>query len=238
MIAAGQLKNPLKHCHIVSTTTHKTLRGPRGGMILAGENIENPFGIKWIKSGKLKKIGTLIDNAVFPGTQGGPLEHVIAAKAVAFYEALQPSFIDYQIQVKKNAQAMAAEFVKRGYQLISGGTDNHLMLIDLRSRKVTGKDAENTLIKADITVNKNMVPFDTESPFVTSGMRVGTSAVTTRGFKEKDCIRTVDWIDRILNDIHDENNISQVKVEINEYMAGFPLFASEDESLSIPSISY
>ena len=238
LIAAGQLKNPLRHCHIVSTTTHKTLRGPRGGMILAGENIENPFGIKWIKSGKLKKIGTLIDNAVFPGTQGGPLEHVIAAKAVAFYEALQPSFIDYQIQVKKNAQAMAAEFVKRGYQLISGGTDNHLMLIDLRSRKVTGKDAENTLIKADITVNKNMVPFDTESPFVTSGMRVGTSAVTTRGFKEKDCIRTVDWIDRILNDIHDENNISQVKAEINEYMAGFPLFASEDESLSIPSMSY
>lgn len=238
LIAAGQLKNPLKHCHIVSTTTHKTLRGPRGGMILAGENIENPFGIKWIKSGKLKKIGTLIDNAVFPGTQGGPLEHVIAAKAVAFYEALQPSFIDYQIQVKKNAQAMASEFVKRGYQLISGGTDNHLMLIDLRSRKVTGKDAENTLIKADITVNKNMVPFDTESPFVTSGMRVGTSAVTTRGFKEKDCIRTVDWIDRILNDIHDENNITQVKAEINEYMAGFPLFASEDESLSIPSMSY
>lgn len=238
LIAAGQLKNPLKHCHIVSTTTHKTLRGPRGGMILAGENIENPFGIKWIKSGKLKKIGTLIDNAVFPGTQGGPLEHVIAAKAVAFYEALQPSFIDYQIQVKKNAQAMAAEFVKRGYQLISGGTDNHLMLIDLRSRKVTGKDAENTLIKADITVNKNMVPFDTESPFVTSGMRVGTSAITTRGFKEKDCIRTVDWIDRILNDINDENNISQVKAEINEYMAGFPLFASEDESLSIPSMSF
>ncbi|MFK7796030.1 MAG: serine hydroxymethyltransferase [Aureispira sp.] len=236
LIAAGLLKNPLEHCHVVTTTTHKTLRGPRGGMILVGENIENPFGKRWIKSGNLKKMSTLLNSAVFPGTQGGPLEHVIAAKAVAFHEALQPSFIDYQKQVAANAKAMAKAFVERGYKVISGGTDNHLMLIDLRPKNVTGKVAENTLIKADITVNKNMVPFDTEAAFVTSGMRVGTSAITTRGFKEADCLRTVDWIDRVLTGVEDEDNIQQVRTEINEYMANFPLFASDEQELLVENI--
>jgi len=226
----------LEYCHVVTTTTHKTLRGPRGGMILAGKNIENPFNLRWKKSGNLKKIGTLLNGAVFPGIQGGPLEHVIAAKAVAFHEALQPTFIDYQKQVIANAQAMSNAFVHKGYKVISGGTDNHLMLLDLRAKNVTGKDAENTLIKADITVNKNMVPFDSESPFVTSGMRIGTSAITTRGFKEADCLKTVDWIDRVLTDIKDEDAISQVRSEINEYMSNFPLFASEEAELVVENI--
>ncbi|MCH2021176.1 MAG: serine hydroxymethyltransferase [Saprospiraceae bacterium] len=236
LIAAGLLKNPLEYCHIVTTTTHKTLRGPRGGMILVGKNIDNPFGIRWKKSGNLKKIGTLLNGAVFPGIQGGPLEHVIAAKAVAFYEALQPSFRDYQKQVQSNAQVMAKAFIELGYNIISGGTDNHLILVDLRSKNVTGKDAENMLIKADITVNKNMVPFDTQSPFVTSGIRVGTSAVTTRGFQAQDCIRTVEWIDRILNNINDENVATQVRLEVNEYMSVFPLFASEDSEIVVPNV--
>lgn len=233
LIAAGLLKNPLEYCHVVTTTTHKTLRGPRGGMILVGKNIDNPFDARWEKTGLLKKLSVLLNSAVFPGIQGGPLEHVIAAKAVAFHEALQPSFIEYQKQVAANAQAMAAAFVQKGYKVISGGTDNHLMLIDLRSKGVTGKDAENTLIKADITVNKNMVPFDSESPFVTSGIRVGTAAVTTRGFKAADCVKTVNWIDQILTDIHNEELISQVRSEVNEYMAEFPLFAAEEEELLV-----
>lgn len=236
LIAAGLLKNPLEYCHVVTTTTHKTLRGPRGGMILVGENIDNPFGKRWVKTGKLKKLSGLLNSAVFPGTQGGPLEHVIAAKAIAFHEALQPSFIDYQKQVVANAQAMAQAFVERGYKVISGGTDNHLMLIDLRPKNVTGKTAENTLIKADITVNKNMVPFDTEAAFVTSGMRIGTSAITTRGFKEADCLRTVDWIDRVLMDVESEDSIAQVRSEINDHMADFPLFASDEQELLVENI--
>ena len=227
LIAAKLLDNPLEYCHMVTTTTHKTLRGPRGGMILLGKNSENPFGVRWKKSGNLKKLGTLLNGAVFPGTQGGPLEHIIAAKAVAFHEALQPSFVAYQQQVIKNAQAMATEFVKLGYKIISGGTDNHLMLIDLTAKQVTGKDAENTLIKADITVNKNMVPFDTQSPFVTSGIRIGTSAVTTRGFKEADCVQTVHWIDKILSNVEQPELIDSVKKEINNYMSDFPLFAND-----------
>ncbi|MCP4442730.1 MAG: serine hydroxymethyltransferase [Aureispira sp.] len=233
MIAAGLLKNPLDYCHVVTTTTHKTLRGPRGGMILMGKDFDNPFGLKWKKSGKLKKMSGIFNGAVFPGIQGGPLEHVIAAKAVAFHEALQPEFKAYQQQVAKNAQAMAAAFVKYGYKVISGGTDNHLMLIDLRSKNVTGKQAENTLILADITVNKNMVPFDTKSPFVTSGIRVGTPAITTRGFKEADCAKTVEWIDRILSDIENEETIATVRAEINAYMENFPLFASDNADLLV-----
>lgn len=233
MIAAGLLKNPLDYCHVVTTTTHKTLRGPRGGMILMGKDFDNPLGIVWQKSGKAKKMSTILNGAVFPGIQGGPLEHVIAAKAVAFHEALQPEFKAYQVQVAKNAQAMAAAFVEHGYKVISGGTDNHLMLIDLRSKNVTGKQAENTLILADITVNKNMVPFDTQSPFVTSGMRVGTPAITTRGFKEADCVKAVQWIDRILSDIENETTIKTVKAEINAYMKDFPLFASDNAQLLV-----
>lgn len=236
LIAAGLLNSPLEYCHVVTTTTHKTLRGPRGGMILVGKDIDNPFGQRWKKSGNLKKLSTLLNSAVFPGTQGGPLEHVIAAKAVAFYEALQPNFIDYQRQVVANAQTMAAAFVERGYKVISGGTDNHLMLIDLRPKGVTGKIAENTLIKADITVNKNMVPFDTESPFVTSGMRIGTSAVTTRGFKKTDCLQTVEWIDRVLTAVDDEEQIGQIRGEVNEYMSRFPLFASDEQELVVENI--
>jgi len=230
LIAAKLLSNPLDHCHIVTTTTHKTLRGPRGGMILIGNDFDNPWGLTW-KSGKPKKMSTLINGAVFPGTQGGPLEHVIAAKAVAFHEALQPEFVTYQKQVIKNAQAMAQAFVDKGYKVISDGTDNHLMLIDLRSKNVTGKLAENILVKADITVNKNMVPFDTESPFVTSGIRIGTPAITTRGFQEADCVKVVEWIDRVLTDHDNEAIITQVRNEINEYMAAFPLFNSTEEGV-------
>ncbi len=224
LIAAGLLENPMQHCHIVTTTTHKTLRGPRGGLILMGENFENPWGRK-TRKGTVIKMSAILNSGVFPGMQGGPLEHVIAAKAVAFHEALQPEFKAYGEQIIKNAQAMAAAFVAKGYKIISGGTDNHLMLIDLRSKDVTGKVAEKALVRADITVNKNMVPFDTRSPFVTSGIRVGTAAVTTRNFKEADCVQTVEWIDQILSDPENDALIAQIKGEVNAYMKNFPLYA-------------
>ncbi len=223
LIAAGLLSDPLDHCHIVTTTTHKTLRGPRGGVIMMRNNFENPWGIKW-NNGNLRSMGALLDAAVFPGIQGGPLEHVIAAKAVAFGEALSDNYKTYMKQVKLNASVMADEFIKKGYKVISGGTDNHSMLIDLRSKSVTGKDAENTLVLADITVNKNMVPFDTESPFVTSGIRVGTSALTSRGVKENEIAIIVDMIDRVLTDITNESTIASVRKEVNEMMSNRPLF--------------
>lgn len=223
MIAAGLLNDPLEHCHIVTTTTHKTLRGPRGGVIMMRHNFENPFGLRW-QNGNLKSMGALLDAAVFPGIQGGPLEHVIAAKAVAFGEALTDNYKQYMAQVKKNAAVMAEEFVKLGYAIVSGGTDNHSMLIDLRSKGVTGKDAENGLVKADITVNKNMVPFDTESPFVTSGIRVGTPALTSRGVKENEIPQIVALIDRVLTNINDEATIEAVRKEVNALMSNRPLF--------------
>jgi len=223
LIAAGLLKNPLQHCHIVSSTTHKTLRGPRGGVIMIGKDFENPFGEKTLK-GELKMMSAVLDGAVFPGTQGGPLEHVIAAKAIAFGEALTDEFKEYQKQVQKNALALANALVKKNYQIISGGTDNHLMLIDLHSKNVSGKQAENALVKADITCNKNMVPFDDKSPFVTSGIRLGTPAVTTRGMKEKDMQQIADWIETIIVDTENESTISKVKGEVNEYMKQFPLY--------------
>ena len=223
LIAAGLLSDPLDHCHIVTTTTHKTLRGPRGGVIMMRNNFENPWGIKW-NNGNLRSMGALLDAAVFPGIQGGPLEHVIAAKAVAFGEALSDNYKVYMKQVKLNASVMANEFINKGYKVISGGTDNHSMLIDLRSKNVTGKDAENTLVLADITVNKNMVPFDTESPFVTSGIRVGTSALTSRGVKESEIASIVDMIDRVLSDISNESTIASVRAEVNEMMSNRPLF--------------
>ncbi len=223
LIAAGLLNDPLKHCHVVTSTTHKTLRGPRGGIIMMGENFDNPWG-RTTKKGNPVKMSVILNSGVFPGSQGGPLEHVIAAKAVAFQEALQPSFKTYSEQVIKNARAMAKAFVSKGYKIISGGTDNHLMLIDLRSKEVTGKAAEKALEKADITLNKNMVPFDTETPFVTSGIRIGTAAVTTRGLKEDDCRKVVDWIDGIITDIDNEELIRHTKAEINAYMEAFPLY--------------
>jgi glycine hydroxymethyltransferase len=223
LIAKGLLNDPLKHCHIVTSTTHKTLRGPRGGVIMMGQDFENPFGFKTPK-GELRMMSSLLDSGVFPGTQGGPLEHVIAAKAVAFKEALSDEYENYVVQVQKNAEVMAQAFVERGYQVISGGTDNHLMLIDLRTKNLTGKLAESTLIKADITINKNMVPFDDKSPFVTSGMRVGTAAVTTRGLMENDMERIVDLIDRVLADPENEQSIKKVKEEVNQWMSEFPLF--------------
>jgi len=223
MIAKGLLNNPVPHCHIITTTTHKTLRGPRGGLILMGKDFENPFGLKTPK-GELKMMSTLLDMAVFPGTQGGPLEHVIAAKAIAFGECLTDEFGEYVQQVRSNAQAMARAFVAKGYKIISGGTDNHLMLIDLRSKNLTGKIAENTLIKADITINKNMVPFDDKSPFVTSGMRIGTAAMTTRGLKEADFERIVELIDRVLMDPENEEKILNTRNEINHWMKSFPLY--------------
>ncbi len=225
LIAKGILNDPLPHCHIVTTTTHKTLRGPRGGMIMMGKDFDNPFGQK-LKSGKLKKMSTLLNMAVFPGMQGGPLEHIIAAKAVAFGEALQDDFLHYQIQVKKNAHAMAEAFVKRGYKLISGGTDNHMMLIDLRNKNLTGKQAENALVKADITVNKNMVPFDDKSPFITSGIRVGTAAVTTRGLKENDMETIVSFIDEVLVDFENENVLKSVAKRVKKMMKNLPLFSN------------
>ena len=224
LIARGLMNDPLPHCHIVTTTTHKTLRGPRGGMIMMGKDFPNPWGDKTPK-GEIKMMSQLLDAAVFPGTQGGPLEHVIAAKAVAFAEALDDSYMKYCIQVMKNAKLMAKCFVDKGYKVISGGTDNHCMLIDLRSKDLTGKLAENTLVKADITVNKNMVPFDDKSPFVTSGIRIGTSAITTRGIKEKQIPKIVNLIDKVLMNHDNEKVISEVKKEVNKLMKDYPLFA-------------
>ena len=226
LIATGLLSNPLEYCHIVTSTTHKTLRGPRGGIIMLGKNFDNPYGLKW-KNGNLKSMAALLDAAVFPGTQGGPLEHVIAAKAVAFGEALTDRYKVYMKQVQKNAAVMADEFVKRGYSIISGGTDNHSMLIDIRSKGVTGKDAENTLVKADITVNKNMVPFDTESPFITSGIRIGTPAITSRGVKENEMAQIVELIDRVITNIDNHTIIAEVKIEVNKLMGHRPLFTWE-----------
>lgn len=223
LIARGFLNDPLEYCHIVTTTTHKTLRGPRGGMILVRDDIDNPWGLTTPK-GVVRKLSSLLDSGVFPGTQGGPLEHIIAAKAVAFGEALSDNYLNYLVQVKKNAAVMADAFVNKGYNVISGGTDNHLMLIDLRTKDITGKDAENSLIKADITVNKNMVPFDDKSPFVTSGMRIGTPAITTRGMVESDMIKIVDLIDSVIMNKDDESKIAEVKTEVNQWMSGFPLF--------------
>ena len=223
LIAAGLLSDPLEHCHIVTSTTHKTLRGPRGGIIMMRHNFDNPFGLKW-NNGNPKSMAALLDAAVFPGIQGGPLEHVIAAKAVAFGEALSDNYKTYMQQVKKNAAVMADEFTRFGYKIISGGTDNHSMLIDLRSKGVTGKDAENTLVKADITVNKNMVPYDTESPFITSGIRVGTPALTSRGVKEDEIPAIVALIDRVLMNINDEATIEAVRKEVNKLMSNRPLF--------------
>ncbi len=224
LIARGLLNDPMEHCHIVTTTTHKTLRGPRGGLIMIGKNFDNPFGLKTPK-GELRKISSLLDSGVFPGTQGGPLEHVIAAKAIAFAEALSDEYLQYIVQVAKNAKVMADEFVKRGYKIISGGTDNHMMLIDLRSKNLTGKLAEESLIKADITINKNMVPFDTQSPMVTSGMRIGTPAITTRGFKEKEVVRVVELIDEALQKPQDEKHLKNVKKKVNAMVKRFPLFS-------------
>ena len=222
LIAKGILNDPLPHCHIVTTTTHKTLRGPRGGLIMMGTDFENPFGIT-LKSGKARMMSSLLDSAIFPGNQGGPLEHVIAGKAIAFGEALTDDFLHYILQVKKNADAMAQAFVKRDYHLISGGTDNHMMLIDLRNKNITGKDAENALVKADITVNKNMVPFDTQSPFVTSGIRVGTPAITTRGMKESDMETIVALIDYVINNHDDEAKLEAIAQKVNALMSHRPL---------------
>lgn len=223
LIARGLLNDPMEYCHIVTTTTHKTLRGPRGGMIMVGKNFDNPWGLKTPK-GEIRKITSILDSGVFPGTQGGPLEHVIAAKAIAFEEALSDDYLKYVVQVVKNAKAMAAAFVAKGYRIISDGTDNHLMLIDLRSKNLTGKQAEESLIKADITINKNMVPFDTQSPFVTSGMRIGTPAITTRGLKEKDVVKVVDLIDDVLKAPENPDNLKAVKKKVNSFMKKFPLY--------------
>ncbi|MFH1004457.1 MAG: serine hydroxymethyltransferase [Bacteroidota bacterium] len=223
LIAKGLLNNPLPHCHVITTTTHKTLRGPRGGVILMGNDFPNPWGLKTPK-GEIRMMSAILDSAVFPGIQGGPLEHVIAAKAVSFGEAIEDSFLKYVIQVKKNAAAMANAFMNKGYNIISGGTDNHCMLIDLRNKNLTGKKAEETLIKADITVNKNMVPFDDKSPFVTSGIRIGTAAVTTRGLEEKDMPKIFEMIDDVLMNTENESRIAEVKKNINKWMQQYPLF--------------
>ena len=223
LIAKGILNDPLPHCHVVTTTTHKTLRGPRGGMIMMGEDFENPFGIK-LKDGSLRKMSALLDLAVFPGNQGGPLEHIIAAKAVAYGEALTDNFLHYMVNVKKNAAALGSAMVGHGYQIISGGTDNHMILIDLRNKGVTGKDAEKALEKADITANKNMVPFDDKSPFVTSGIRLGTPAITTRGLGETEMGQVATLIDRVLKDVTNETEIAAVRKEVNELMQNRPLF--------------
>lgn len=226
LIAAGLLDNPLKYAHVVTSTTHKTLRGPRGGIILMGKDFENPWG-KATKKGVIRKMSSLFDSGVFPGTQGGPLEHVIAAKAVAFGEALAPEFKEYQKQVKKNAAVMADEFIKKGYKVISGGTDNHSMLIDLRSKfpEITGKVVENTLVNAHITINKNMVPFDSRSPFQTSGFRVGTAAITTRGIKENNIASIVDYLDQVISNIDDEAKIASIGNDVKNMMSKYPLFA-------------
>ncbi len=226
LIARGLLNDPMPWCHVVTTTTHKTLRGPRGGMILMGKDFPNPWGLTTPK-GEVKMFSQLLDSAVFPGVQGGPLEHVIASKAVSFFEALSDEYMDYVIQVKKNATVMAKAFVDKGYHVISGGTDNHLMLIDLRKKfpAISGKQVENTLVQADITVNKNMVPFDSRSPFQTSGLRVGTPAITTRGLKEKHMPVIVDMIDEVISEIENQDLILKVRKKVNEMMAEYPLFA-------------
>ncbi len=223
LIAKGILNDPIPHCHIVTTTTHKTLRGPRGGLILMGQDFDNPFGIV-LKDGSPRKMSALLDLAVFPGNQGGPLEHIIAAKAIAFGEALTDGFLHYMLQVKQNAAAMAAAFIAKDYHIISGGTDNHMMLIDLRNKGITGKDAEKVLVAADITANKNMVPFDDKSPFITSGIRFGTAAITTRGLKENEMALIVDLIDEVLSNPNDTTIVAQVKAKVNNLMKGRPLF--------------
>ena len=223
LIAKGILNDPLPHCHIVTTTTHKTLRGPRGGLIMMGKDFDNPFGIN-LKNGSLKKMSAILDSAIFPGNQGGPLEHVIAAKAIAFGEALTDEYMYYILQVKKNAEAMAEAFIDRGYNIISGGTDNHMMLIDLRNKNITGKEAESTLDKAEITVNKNMVPFDDKSPFITSGIRIGTAAVTTRGLVEQDMIKIVDYIDKSIINKDNEKTLNEIATSVKKMMKDKPLF--------------
>jgi len=223
LIAGNQLKDPLPYCHIISSTTHKTLRGPRGGLIMMGSDFENPWG-RTNKKGESIMMSAVLNSGVFPGMQGGPLEHVIAAKAVAFEEAVSEDFRSYAGQVIKNAQVMADAFIEKGYMITSGGTDNHLMLIDLRNKNISGKKAENALVKADITVNKNMVPFDDKSPFVTSGIRIGTAAITTRGLVEEDCIQIVEWIDEVISRPEDETFLKDIKSEINLYMTQFPLY--------------
>ena len=223
LIAKGIISDPIPYCHIVTTTTHKTLRGPRGGMIMMGKDFENPFGIR-LKNGNLKKMSSLLNSGIFPGNQGGPLEHVIAAKAVAFGEALTDDFLHYSVQVKKNAKVMAKAFMDKDYQIISGGTDNHMLLIDLRNKNITGKEAEEALVKADITVNKNMVPFDDKSPFVTSGIRIGTPAITTRGLVETDMKLVVDLVDEVIMNFNDSEKLDAIALKVNELMAGRDLF--------------
>jgi glycine hydroxymethyltransferase len=222
LISRGILNDPLEYCHVVTSTTHKTLRGPRGGIIMMRQDYDNPFGIKTPK-GITRKISSLLDSGVFPGTQGGPLEHIIAAKAVAFKEGLSEKYFEYILQVKKNAKAMSKAFLNKGYNIISKGTDNHLMLIDLRNKNLTGKIAEEILDSSDITINKNMVPFDTQSPFITSGMRIGTAAVTTRGMNEKDMKKIVNYIDIVLSNVEKKNTIKEIKSEINNWTSKFPL---------------
>ncbi|MCW8980944.1 MAG: serine hydroxymethyltransferase [Altibacter sp.] len=223
LIAKGIIADPIPHCHVVTTTTHKTLRGPRGGMILMGKDFDNPFGIT-LKNGSLRKMSSLLDSGIFPGNQGGPLEHIIAAKAIAFGEALTDEFLHYMVQVKKNAAVMAEAFIDKGYHVISGGTDNHMMLIDLRNKNISGKQAEEALGKADITVNKNMVPFDDKSPFVTSGIRVGTAAVTTRGLVETDMQQIVELMDDVIMNHEDEGMLEAISEQVHDMMAGLPLF--------------
>jgi glycine hydroxymethyltransferase len=223
LIATGILNNPVPYCHIITSTTHKTLRGPRGGIIMMGEDFENPFGIK-LKSGKLKMLSSLLDSAVFPGTQGGPLEHIIAAKAIAFKEASQQEYIDYTKSVVSNAKVMSNELVNKGYQIISKGTDNHCILIDLRNKNINGKEAEFSLGISDITVNKNMVPFDDKSPFVTSGIRIGTAAISTRGVNETEIKIIADLIDQNISNFQNENKLLKIKQEVNELMSSKPLF--------------
>lgn len=224
LIASDLLRDPLPHCHIITSTTHKTLRGPRGGIIMMGRDFDNPWG-RTTKKGNPLKMSSILNSGVFPGMQGGPLEHVIAAKAVAFGEALQPSFKEYCEDVISNAKVMATEFVKRGYKVISGGTDNHLILIDLRSKNITGRQAENALVTAELTVNKNMVPFDSQNPFVTSGIRLGTAAVTSRGLGPDDCLQLVEWIDEVIANHENENTIMAIKRMVNKFMEEFPLYA-------------
>lgn len=225
LIAKGIISDPMPHCHVVTTTTHKTLRGPRGGMIMMGKDFDNPFGIK-LKNGNLRKMSSLLDSGIFPGNQGGPLEHIIAAKAIAFGEALTDEFLHYMIQVKKNAAVMAEAFVAKDYKIISGGTDNHMMLIDLRNKNITGKQAEEALGKAEITVNKNMVPFDDKSPFVTSGIRIGTAAITTRGLKQDAMKQVVDLVDEAITNFEDDAVLEAVAEKVHTMMAGLPLFKS------------